>query len=56
MCQPVPRRNERPVLSLWSESHRQTLIDIFVAEPFDFMAEHEKAAIARGLALRIAQL
>lgn len=31
------------VFQLWSDAHRETPIDVFVAEPFDFDAEYEAA-------------
>jgi hypothetical protein len=33
------------VLSFWSESHRDTPIDLFVTEPFDFEAEYARALV-----------
>lgn len=33
------------VLSFWSESHRDTPVDVFVTEPFDFQAEYARALI-----------
>ena len=44
------------VLNFWSDTHRETPLDIFVTEPFDFHAEYEKAEIrelAPGLPVRI---
>jgi hypothetical protein len=31
------------VLKMWSDAHRETPLDIFVYEPFDFDAEYERA-------------
>lgn len=31
------------VLQLWSDAHRETPIDVFVTEPFDFDREYEEA-------------
>jgi len=36
------------VLQFWSDAHRETPIDVFVAEPFDFDAEYE-AALRKSL-------
>ena len=33
------------VLNFWSERHRETPIDVFVAEPFDFGQEYERALV-----------
>jgi len=33
------------VLQLWSDEHLETPIDLFVAEPFAFEAEHDRALI-----------
>ncbi len=47
------------VLNFWSDQHRETPIDIFVTEPFDFPAEYERAEkreIAPGLTVRIVSL
>ena len=33
------------VLQLWSDSHRETSIDIFVQEPFSFAEEYVNALI-----------
>jgi hypothetical protein len=32
-----------PVLKMWSDAHRETPLDNFVYEPFDFDAEYERA-------------
>jgi hypothetical protein len=38
------RRDKRMlVLKMWSDAHRETPLDIFVYEPFDFDAEYERA-------------
>lgn len=40
------RRNKgMQVLQLWSERHRETPIDLFVHEPFDFDAEFARALV-----------
>lgn len=47
------------VLNLWSDAHRDTNIDIFVMEPFDFDAEYERAHVQElipGSKLRVASL
>ena len=47
------------VLALQSDSHRETTIDIFVTEPFDFDLEYGRAlvgAIAPGLTVRFVQV
>lgn len=33
------------VLNLWSDAHRDTPIDVFVTEPFDFDAEYARALV-----------
>ena len=37
------REKGMTVLQLWSDNHRETPIDLFVAEPFDFDTEYEGA-------------
>jgi hypothetical protein len=47
------------VLNFWSDQHRETPIDLFVTEPFDFAAEYQRAEereIAAGLPVRIVSL
>jgi hypothetical protein len=47
------------VLKFWSDAHRETPLDVFVSEPFDFLREYEAAAIresAPGVAVRIVTL
>jgi hypothetical protein len=39
------RDKNMQVLQLWSDSHRETSIDIFVQEPFSFDEEYNKALI-----------
>ena len=39
------RDKNMQVLQLWSDSHRETSIDIFVQEPFPFDEEYRKALI-----------
>lgn len=35
------------VLNFWSEQHRDTPVDVFVTEPFDFDAEYGRALVKR---------
>ncbi|HTY86277.1 MAG TPA: hypothetical protein VMB80_02330 [Candidatus Acidoferrum sp.] len=35
------------VLQMWSDRHRETPVDIFVTEPFDFAAEYKTALVER---------
>jgi len=35
------------VLNFWSEQHRDTPVDVFVTEPFDFDAEYARALVKR---------
>jgi hypothetical protein len=47
------------VLNFWSDRHRETPVDVFVAEPFDFAAEYEGALLeelAPGVNVRIISL
>jgi len=47
------------VLNFWSDEHRETALDIFVSEPFDFVEEYAKAEtreISPGLSVRIVTL
>lgn len=47
------------VLSFWSDIHRDTPVDIFVTEPFDFAREYEQATVREvspGLPVRIVRL
>jgi hypothetical protein len=47
------------VLNFWSDQHRETPLDIFVTEPFDFAEEFKKAEereVAPGLTVRIVSL
>lgn len=39
------REKHMTVLSFWSDAHRDTPVDIFVTEPFDFEAEHARALV-----------
>ncbi len=39
------REKGMQVLNLWSDAHRETPIDIFVSEPFDFDREYTQALI-----------
>lgn len=39
------RNKGMTVLSFWSEMHRDTPVDVFVTEPFDFEAEYERALV-----------
>jgi hypothetical protein len=43
------RRDKRMlVLKMWSDARRETPLDIFVYEPFDFDAEYERALVYEG--------
>jgi predicted nucleotidyltransferase len=47
------------VLNFWSDEHRETPLDVFVTEPFDFASEYERAVereVAPGLTVRIVSL
>jgi hypothetical protein len=47
------------VLNLWSDAHRDTNIDVFVTEPFDFDTEYARAHVQElipGSKLRVASL
>jgi hypothetical protein len=47
------------VLSFWSEAHKETAVDLFVTEPFDFDEEHASAftsELAPGLVVRFIRL
>lgn len=47
------------VLTFASDKHRETPVDVFVAEPFDFQKEHQEALveeIAPGVPVRILRL
>lgn len=46
------REKGMTVFQLWSDVHRETPIDVFVSEPFDFAAEH-KAAERKPLGGRV---
>ncbi|HEY1661153.1 MAG TPA: hypothetical protein VGI03_01930 [Verrucomicrobiae bacterium] len=35
------------VLQMWSEAHRQTPVDIFITEPFDFDTEYKAALVEK---------
>ncbi len=37
------REKQMPVLKMWSDRHRETPVDIFVYELFDFQEEYERA-------------
>ncbi len=39
------REKHMTVLNFWSESHRDTPVDVFVTEPFDFDAEYARALV-----------
>ena len=43
------RDKNMTVLNLWSEHHRETPVDIFVTEPFDFDAEYDRALVQEFL-------
>jgi predicted nucleotidyltransferase len=47
------------VLKFWSDQHRETPLDVFVTEPFDFPTEYAAADVREtlpGLAIRIVSL
>lgn len=47
------------VLNFHSDQHRETPVDVFVSEPFDFVSEYESAIVedvAPGVPLRIVRL
>jgi hypothetical protein len=47
------------VLNFWSDGHRETPLDVFIAEPFDFAAEYDGALLeelAAGVNVRIISL
>jgi predicted nucleotidyltransferase len=47
------------VLQMWSDQHRETPVDIFVTEPFDFEVEHKAALVeplSPGLPVRFVSL
>ena len=47
------------VLNFWSDRHRETPVDVFVTEPFDFAAEYDGALLeemAPGVNMRIISL
>lgn len=53
------RDRNMTVLRFWSDRHRETPLDLFVTEPFDFAREYAKADIlesAPGLPVRIVSL
>ena len=39
------REKGMTVLNFWSEQHRDTPVDVFVTEPFDFEAEYGRALV-----------
>jgi len=53
------REKNMTVLRFWSDRHRETPLDVFVTEPFDFKREYAKADVlesAPGLPIRIVTL
>ena len=53
------REKGMTVLNLFSDQHRETTVDIFVAEPFDFAAEYRLAyegELAPGLTVRFVSI
>lgn len=47
------------VLNFWSDQHRETPLDVFVTEPFNFAEEYERSPereVAPGLTVRIVSL
>ncbi len=43
--QRLKRTKKMMVLQMWSDKHRETPVDIFVTEPFDFAAEYKTALV-----------
>ncbi|MGH7719595.1 MAG: nucleotidyl transferase AbiEii/AbiGii toxin family protein [Gemmatimonadaceae bacterium] len=53
------RDKRMQVLSLWSDQHRETGVDLFVTEPFGFDEEYDAAFIGElspGLVVRVVRL
>jgi len=53
------REKGMKVLNFFSDQHRETNVDVFVAEPFDFEREYASAMVgdlARGLSVRFVSL
>jgi len=53
------REKNMTVLQFWSDAHRETSIDVFVSEPFEFDVEYDKALrreLAPGLEVRFTSL
>lgn len=53
------REKGMKVLKFWSDQHRDTPLDVFIDEPFDFPTEHAAAAVREslpGLPIRIVSL
>ena len=53
------RERNMTVLRFWSDQHRETPLDVFVTEPFDFEREYADADVlesAPGLSVRIVAL
>lgn len=53
------REKGMQVLQLWSDQHRETPIDVFVTEPFDFETEYSEAywgELSPGLTVPFVQL
>jgi predicted nucleotidyltransferase len=49
----LAKAKKMTVLQMWSDKHRETPVDIFVTEPFDFDVEY-KAALVEDLSSKIA--
>ncbi len=43
------REKGMKVLKFWSDQHRETPLDVFIDEPFDFSAEYAAAAVRESL-------
>lgn len=64
MADPETRRIWREtkgmlVLKMWSDAHRDTPLDVFIEEPFDFNREYARAKpheLAAGLEVRVVTL
>ncbi|MGA3285743.1 MAG: hypothetical protein ABSD57_14960 [Verrucomicrobiota bacterium] len=48
----LAKTKKMTVLQMWSDKHRETPVDIFVTEPFDFDAEY-KAALVENLSPKL---
>jgi predicted nucleotidyltransferase len=48
----LAKTKKMTVLQMWSDNHRETPVDIFVTEPFDFDSEY-KAALVENLSPKL---